>query len=408
MIMQGTIVRPSKGDMREPEILLSKFCRNYNNFNGGGEVAQVVVRGYLLEIIHRKVQHHVSQLVPSVEIQFHPPPPRYNGTKIALLIEDRPIQHLTPLLLHTIYVLPPDWQLLYLGSAENLVQINRSIAIQHYQENGKIELRLAPRNSSYDAREQRNRILTDIAFYKEYVPRAEWLLMHHADSVLCANSPHDLNDWLEYDWVGAPWYNYNNWNGGGGLSLRRMSRIQQVLGFQSRQDDLEPEDKWFSDRVKLLPNVKLPKSEAEKKFAVEGIWDAKPMGIHVPSSDNVLLRDAWDDPGKRKQMLEYCPEIKMIMAMKLERERCEEETIVDPAEAARQAEAAKQAEEQKAIDAERLAEAEKAKEAEKLAVAAKAKEEKQKEEEIEAEEETGETEEEETEEEKQPGPEGAA
>lgn len=119
-------------------------------------------------------------------------------------------------------------------------------------------------------------------------------------------------------------YNYDHWNGGGGLSLRRVSRIQQVLKFQTRQDDADSEDRWLSDRIKVLPGIKLPKPEVEKSFAVEGIWDEKPMGFHLPSSSDHLLKEAWDDPGQRKKTFEYCPEVKMIMNMKLERERCEE------------------------------------------------------------------------------------
>lgn len=122
-----------------------------------------------------------------------------------MLIEERPIKHLTPLLLHMLYVVPPDWQLLYLGSSESVSAVRRSLAVQHHQADGKLDVKLAPRNASYEAREQRNRMLTDVAFYKEYLPSAEWLLMYHADSILCANSPLDLNDWLKYDWVGAPW-----------------------------------------------------------------------------------------------------------------------------------------------------------------------------------------------------------
>lgn len=165
----------------------------------------MALAGRRSDTIHQKVQHHVSQL-PSVKVHFKPPPSRYNGTKIALLIEERPIEHLTPLLLHTIYVVPPDWQLLYLGSAESLAQVNRSIAIRHYQMDGKLELKATPQNASYDAKEEWSHILTDVAFYKQHLPKAEWLLMHRADSILCSNSQLDLNDWLKYDWVGAPWY----------------------------------------------------------------------------------------------------------------------------------------------------------------------------------------------------------
>ncbi|KAL8939523.1 MAG: hypothetical protein Q9216_003309 [Gyalolechia sp. 2 TL-2023] len=271
--------------------------------------------------LHRKAQHHFSQL-PSVSVEFKPPPARYNGSKIALLIEERPIKHLTPLLLHMLYVVPPEWQLFYLGSAESLSMVNRSPAIQHHQIEGKLQLKTAPQNASYAAQEQRNRMLTDVAFYREYLPAAEWLLMYHADSILCANAQTDLNDWLKYDWI--------------------------VLTFQTRQDEAEPEDQWLSDRIKVLPGVKLPTAEVEKTFAVEGIWDEKPLGIHVPSSNEVLLKDVWDDAEQRKKTLEYCPEIKMVMKMKLERERCEEKTAEEiqvETEARKQVE--KQIEEQK-------------------------------------------------------------
>ncbi|KAL9599704.1 MAG: hypothetical protein Q9219_003692 [cf. Caloplaca sp. 3 TL-2023] len=225
-----------------------------------------------------------------------------------------------------LYVVPPDWQLFYFGSAESLSAVNRSMAIQHHQTDGKLQLKLAPQNGSYPAHEQRNRMLTDADFYREYLPKAEWLLMYHADSILCANAQKDLNDWLMYDWIGTPWYNYGHWNGGGGLSLRRVSRIKQVLNFQSRQDDADSEDRWLTERIKVLPGIKLPKPRVEETFAVEGVWDEKPMGFHVPLSDEGLLREVWDNADQRKKIYDYCPEIKIIMNMKLERERCEEKT----------------------------------------------------------------------------------
>lgn len=95
------------------------------------------------------------------------------------------------------------------------------------------------------------------------------------------------------------------------------------MNFQTRQDDADSEDKWLSDRIKVLPKIKLPKPEVEKSFAVEGTWHEKPMGFHIPSSTDHLLKDAWDDPEHRKKAFDYCPEVKMIMNMKLERERCE-------------------------------------------------------------------------------------
>lgn len=48
------------------------------------------------------------------------------------------------------------------------------------------------------------------------------------------------------------------------------------------------------------------------------------MGFHLPTRNNGLLKSVWENRDQRKQIFEYCPEIKIIMEMKLERERCQE------------------------------------------------------------------------------------
>jgi hypothetical protein len=45
------------------------------------------------------------------------------------------------------------------------------------------------------------------------------------------------------------------------------------------------------------------------------------MGYHV-RADN-LADDVWRDPVRRKSNFDYCPELSMVMDMKLEQERCE-------------------------------------------------------------------------------------
>ncbi len=47
------------------------------------------------------------------------------------------------------------------------------------------------------------------------------------------------------------------------------------------------------------------------------------MGYHVRDGGETLSDDVWRDPARRKSNFEYCPELAMIMPMKLERERCE-------------------------------------------------------------------------------------
>ena len=115
--------------------------------------------------------------------------------------------------------------------------------------------------------------------------------------------------------------------GGGGLSLRRVSRIKQVLNFQSRQDDGDPEDRWFVGRIGTLPGARMPPPEVEKRFSVQGVWHEKPMGYHVGANGENLHRGVWDNEEQRKKIYEYCPEIKMVLNMKFEREKCTEEEV---------------------------------------------------------------------------------
>lgn len=58
------------------------------------------------------------------------------------------------------------------------------------------------------------------------------------------------------------------------------------------------------------------------------------MGFHVPNGGQDLQDAVWKDPKQRKEIFQYCPEIVMIMPMKLEVERCEgdnlEGEIIEP------------------------------------------------------------------------------
>lgn len=160
----------------------------------------------------------------------------FNDSKVALLIEDRPVAHLAPLLLHMISVVPPDWRFVFLGSVESVVFLNNSLAVRMQVRSGKLDLRELPLGFSSKGQEPLSQTLTSVEFWRwlggkdtwdwedPYVdeeeaeaeeerngvvpgrrPQVEWVLIFQTDSILCANSKASLNDWLHYDWVGAPW-----------------------------------------------------------------------------------------------------------------------------------------------------------------------------------------------------------
>lgn len=99
--------------------------------------------------------------------------------------------------------------------------------------------------------------------------------------------------------------------------------MRRVLAFQQRHNDTEPEDEWFGKRLALMPG-EMVAHQFHGAIAVENVLLEKPMGYTVRGglSGGHLNHDVWKDPHTRKAMFEYCPELSIIMDMKLERERC--------------------------------------------------------------------------------------
>ncbi|KAK2000073.1 hypothetical protein LX36DRAFT_572944 [Colletotrichum falcatum] len=265
------------------------------------------------------------QKIPKIKVDWEPtddPRAKYNASKLALIIEPRPIPHLVPQLLHMTSVVPPDWRFLFIGSNKSVVSVARSYGIKHQQVIGKLDLMVLPDPWEIDTKEHVFRLLTDMRFYDEFLPGVEWILKFESDSILCSNSPNSLNEWLGWSWAGAPRTPDDRFSGNGGLSLRRVSSIRRVLEFQERYNNTEAEDEWFGKRLWVMQGEKVAHGK-KGVLAVEDIYMEKPMGYHVRDGGNSLSDTVWKDPKQRKKIFNYCPELSMIMDMKLERERCE-------------------------------------------------------------------------------------
>ena len=72
-----------------------------------------------------------------------------------------------------------------------------------------------------------------------------------------------------------------------------------------------------------MPGAKVATGAQESHFSVEDVYHEKPMGYHIRDGSTNLADDVWKDPIKRKKNFQYCPELAIIMPMKLERERCD-------------------------------------------------------------------------------------
>ncbi|TAQ88301.1 hypothetical protein B7494_g3393 [Chlorociboria aeruginascens] len=289
--------------------------------------------------------------LPKLKLNYGPPPSPYNISKVALLVENRANPILPPLILHFMAVVPPDWRFRFMGSVDSVSLVNSSRAIRSQVAAGKLDLTYIPANMSTGSQEEISRFLTTLWLYEVVLQPAEWLLVFQTDSILCANSRQSLNNWLDYDWVGAPWNPTSKFGGNGGLSLRRVSAIIEVLRNQVRDPGSAPEDVWLTERLGHRPGSKLANGTASLTFSGEA-WSGKtenfkpgrksgkgkgkgkekegelvkgidewregfyePMGYHTGGSGNNLHSGIWGTPQKRKHLWDYCPEVKMTLRM---------------------------------------------------------------------------------------------
>ncbi|KAI0104123.1 hypothetical protein GGR51DRAFT_549591 [Nemania sp. FL0031] len=342
-----------------------------------------------VQVPRLRLEYNDEAYLQSVPSSFRPHNAPFNASKVALLIENRPLPLLAPLLLHFIAVVPPDWRFRFMGSPESVAWVNSSHAVRSQVDSGKLDLTYIPTNMSTNGQEMISRFLTTLWLYETVLRPAEWLLIFQTDSILCANSRQNLNDFLAYDWVGAPWNPSGRFGGNGGLSLRRVSAIIEVLRDQVRADGSEPEDVWLTERLGHRPGARmangslsltfsgemhsgenvqahshshshhhheeaesdsipqspegasadspsLPTSlppppsstptltpletEEEEGYYIEGVDDWRdgfyePMGYHTGGSGTMLHAGIWGDPRVRQHIWQYCPEVKMTLAM---------------------------------------------------------------------------------------------
>jgi len=84
-----------------------------------------------------------------------------------------------------------------------------------------------------------------------------------------------VNEFLNYDYVGAP---NKDWVGNGGLSLRKKSKILDILK-KSKRNSNQNEDVFFTEKEH---NLNIPDITTANKFSNEGIYSDESFGVHKP------------------------------------------------------------------------------------------------------------------------------
>ncbi|CAN8105280.1 unnamed protein product [Discula destructiva] len=238
--------------------------------------------------------------------------------KVALIVETQYTQHLLPLILHFHGVLGPEWPIVFYTSEEMIAQHLSTSDLSVWQgavASGAVDVRPIPAPKGFDlsTRVGVNQFLVDPWLWEGLAP-AEHVLLFQSDSIICANSPHRAEDFLHWDFIGAPPLIDHHWYHGG-LTLRNRTMIMEIL--EAPHDwlvetkggtDGGGEDIWFANKM-MERGAMLPAPELAIQFAVEFDWNwhnsKTPFGFHKVHAHAAASAE---------EIRAYCPEIALASA----------------------------------------------------------------------------------------------
>lgn len=205
----------------------------------------------------------------------------------AVLIEPRCHPAMSFVLENFAKNLSDEWNILILHGNLNIDYVNNIIN----NELPEYKSRITTKNLHIDnlKTEEYNDLLKSEYFY-QYIP-TETFLIFQTDTLIIEKNREIINEFLEYDYVGAPWgetylpeFSIHEYNavGNGGLSLRKKSKMLEIIKKNKETELFKKmnEDICFSLQKNI--EVKKPDFEKAKQFSIETIFSEKSFGIHCP------------------------------------------------------------------------------------------------------------------------------
>jgi Protein of unknown function (DUF5672) len=205
------------------------------------------------------------------------------GNKVAAIIENRESENLISLILHFHTVLGPEWPIVLFTqlSPHNL---SNSAPWTEGIRDGKFAVQSIPSRIGFNSHKAVSSFLTKPWFWEQLAP-AEHVFFFQSDSIICANAPQHVDDYLQYDFIGAPIANGMGQGYNGGLSLRNRNKMLQIVRKHSweeawegamRRKAREGEAKRLADEAAAKEKEEKAKKEKEEKG--EGKEDGKEEG----------------------------------------------------------------------------------------------------------------------------------
>ena len=177
----------------------------------------------------------------------YPPANITTSQKVAVIVETRGSGNIVPLILHFSAVLGPSWPVLIYTPEENFGSFSTSAAFIRYQKIGRVVVRPLADGVWFPNWDSVSVFLTTDWLWKDLAP-AEHILLFQSDSVLCSNAVRSVEEFFQYDYIGAPIDARYGQGFNGGLSLRKRSTILKVLDEWDYGGGQGPEDQWYYAR----------------------------------------------------------------------------------------------------------------------------------------------------------------
>jgi len=208
----------------------------------------------------------------------------HNSKYTAVIVEPRKHKALEYVLNNFLENLNSDWNFIIFHGTTNKEYIQNIIDTKLLKHKNRIQLiNLNVDNLAYPNG------YNDLFYTKEfytYIP-TEVFLVFQTDTAICSKYKDLINDFIKYDYVGAPWEHIRDRSGNyevgnGGLSLRRKSKMLEILD-RCKFDKNMNEDIVFSKvEVRNCSSLLLnkPSGEKAKEFSIEAVNNDKSFGIH--------------------------------------------------------------------------------------------------------------------------------
>lgn len=201
----------------------------------------------------------------------------------AIIVEPRKHNALSFVIKNFLANLPEeDWSFIIFHGNKNLDYVNH-ILENNITERDRSRITLINLQVDNLTRDEYSHMFKLESFY-EHIP-SEIFLVFQTDTMIFEENRHIVYDFLDYDYVGAPWNKTFKWAeqfnyvGNGGLSLRKKSKMLELIKNVDINSSNQNEDTFFSKNQKGI-FVKKPEYEIAKKFSMETVFSDTTFGCH--------------------------------------------------------------------------------------------------------------------------------